>query len=105
MTVYVKQSNLRQQRPVVYNVLNIAKPAECDGPTLLSAREVITLFHEFGHALHGMLSNVTYPSIAGTSVCRDFLEFPSQINEKWATHDPVLRNYTLHYKTAEPMPE
>lgn len=104
MTFYVRQSTLLGQKPVVYNVLNIVKPAE-GKPALLSRNDVTTLFHEFGHGLHGMLSNLKYSTLSGTNVARDFLEFPSQINEHWATYDAVLRNYALHYETKEPIPQ
>jgi peptidyl-dipeptidase Dcp len=98
---YVPQSALLGQRPVIANHLNIPKPA--DGkPTLLSWDEVNTLFHEFGHALHGMFSTVRYPSLGG--VPRDFVEYPSQVNEMWADWPGVLANYARHYKTGEPMP-
>jgi peptidyl-dipeptidase Dcp len=103
MNAYVDQSGLMNQEPVVANHLNIPKPA--DGkPTLLTWDEVTTLFHEFGHALHGMFSNVKYPSMAGTKVPRDFVEYPSQVNEMWADWPSVLANYAKHYKTGEPMP-
>jgi peptidyl-dipeptidase Dcp len=104
MTCYVTQSKLLQQRPVVFNVLNVPKP-DPGKPTLLSQRIIITLFHEFGHGLHGILSNTKYASLAGTSVPRDYVELPSQVNEKWAHYDDVLRNYAFHYKTKEPIPQ
>ncbi|ASY58643.1 M3 family metallopeptidase [Sinorhizobium sp. CCBAU 05631] len=89
--------------PIVYNVCNFAKPA--DGkPALLSIDDARTLFHEFGHALHGMLSNVTYPSVSGTGVSRDFVELPSQLYEHWLTVPEILRKYAVHYRTGEPMP-
>lgn len=103
MSAYVSQSGLMQRKPVVANHLNIVKPPEGE-PTLLTFDEVTTAFHEFGHALHGMFSNVTYPYFAGTSVPRDFVEFPSQVNEMWATWPEVLENYAIHYETGEPMP-
>ncbi len=103
MNAYVDQSGLLGQKPVVANHLNIPKPA--DGkPTLLTWDEVNTMFHEFGHALHGMFSNVRYPSMAGTRVPRDFVEYPSQVNEMWADWPSILANYAKHYKTGEPMP-
>src|SRR5690606_360241 len=74
-------------------------------PTLLTFDEVTTMFHEFGHALHGMFSDVTYPSFSGTSVPRDFVEYPSQVNEMWATWPEVLANYARHHETGEPMPQ
>ncbi|KPI82861.1 peptidyl dipeptidase putative metallo-peptidase Clan MA(E) Family M3 [Leptomonas seymouri] len=104
MTAYVEQSHALHQKPVVHNVLNLVKPAE-GKPTLMSKWEVTTLFHEFGHGLHGMLSSLKYPTLAGTNVMADFLEFPSQINEHWAMHDEVLRNYAFHYETKEPIPQ
>ncbi len=103
MNAYVDQSGLLNQKPVVANHLNIPKPM--DGkPTLLTWDEVNTMFHEFGHALHGMFSNVKYPSMAGTKVPRDFVEYPSQVNEMWADWPSILSNYAKHYKTGEPMP-
>ncbi|MBM3093582.1 peptidase M3 [Ensifer sp. T173] len=90
--------------PIIYNVCNFAKPAE--GKTaLLSLDDARTLFHEFGHALHGMLSNVTYPSVSGTGVSRDFVELPSQLYEHWLTVPDILKRYAVHYQTGEPMPE
>jgi len=103
MNAYVAQSNLMGTKPVVANHLNVPKPPEGQ-PTLLTWDEVTTMFHEFGHALHGMFSNVKYPTFAGTSVPRDFVEFPSQVNEMWADWPEVLENYALHYKTGEAMP-
>lgn len=103
MNAYVSQSHLLDRKPVVANHLNIPKPVDGE-PTLLTWDEVTTLFHEFGHALHGMFSNVNYPSFAGTSVPRDFVEYPSQVNEMWAIWPEVLRNYAKHYQTGEPMP-
>ena len=103
MRAYVSQSHLLGKRPIVANHSNIPKPPAGE-PTLLTFDEVITLFHEFGHALHGMFSDVTYPSFAGTSVPRDFVEYPSQVNEMWATWPDVLRNYARHHETGEPMP-
>ena len=104
MSAYVSQSRLEGKRPVVANHLNIPKPPE-DEPTLMTFDEVITAFHEFGHALHGMFSDVTYPSFSGTSVPRDFVEYPSQVNEMWATWPEVLANYARHYETGEPIPQ
>ncbi len=100
---YVSQSHLFGEKPVVANHLNIPKPVAGD-PTLLTFDEVGTLFHEFGHALHAMFSNVTYPRFAGTSVPRDFVEFPSQVNEMWATWPEVVASYAVHYQTGEAMP-
>ena len=104
MNEYVNQSELLGMKPVVANHLNIPKP-EAGQPTLLTYDEVRTAFHEFGHALHGMFSKVKYPRFSGTSVPRDFVEYPSQVNEMWATWPEVLANYAKHYKTGEPMPK
>jgi peptidyl-dipeptidase Dcp len=104
MNAYVQQSGLFATKPVVANHLNIPKPPAGE-PTLLTHDEVRTAFHEFGHALHGMFSNVKYPRFSGTSVPRDFVEYPSQVNEMWATWPEVLKNYAKHYKTGEPMPQ
>src|SRR5216110_966024 len=104
MNAYVQQSDLFSTRPVVANHLNIPKPPQGE-PTLLTHDEVRTAFHEFGHALHGMFSKVKYPRFSGTSVPRDFVEYPSQVNEMWATWPEVLKNYAKHYKTGEPMPQ
>jgi len=103
MSSFVDQSRLLGNLPVVYNVANLPKPAPGE-PALISSDDVRTMFHEFGHALHGMLSNVDYPTLSGTSVPRDFVEFPSQFNEHWATCPAVFRNYAKHYRTGEPMP-
>jgi peptidyl-dipeptidase Dcp len=92
------------QRPIIVNVLNIAKPAE-GAPALLSITEAATLFHEFGHALHGMLSNVTYPSLAGTAVSTDFVELPSQLYEHWLLTRDVLSRFARHVETDEPLPD
>lgn len=100
MSSFVDQSNLIGQLPVVVNVMNIAKPAE-GKQALLSMDEVATVFHEFGHGLHGLLSDVRYPSLSGTSVPRDFVEFPSQINENWALEPEILTNYARHVETGE----
>lgn len=102
MTQMVSQKG--EQRPVVYNVLNVVKPPPGE-PTLLTLTNLTTLFHEFGHALHGILSMQTYTTLAGTNVPRDFVEFPSQINEKWSLQDKVLRHYAFHYATKEPIPD
>ncbi len=91
-------------RPVIYNVGNFSKPT-AGKPSLLSFEEVKTLFHEFGHGLHGLLSDCTYESLSGTSVARDFVELPSQIMENWASEPEVLKMYARHYKTGEPMPD
>jgi peptidyl-dipeptidase Dcp len=104
MNEYVTQSKLFGFQPVVSNNLNIPKPP-AGQPTLLTWDEVTTAFHEFGHALHGMFSNVTYPRFAGTNVPRDFVEYPSQVNEMWADWPSVLANYAKHYQTGAPMPK
>ena len=104
MNAYVPQSDLLGTKPVVANHLNIPKPPEGE-PTLLTFDEVITLFHEFGHALHGLFSAVRYPTFSGTSVPRDFVEYPSQVNEMWATWPEVLQNYAVHHETGEPIPQ
>jgi peptidyl-dipeptidase Dcp len=104
MNSFVVQSRLLGTRPVVVNTLNLAKPADGE-PTLLSVGEVVTLFHEFGHALHGLLSDVRYPTFAGTGVPRDFVEFPSQVNEVWLRDPVVVARYARHHVTGEPMPE
>ena len=101
---FVDQSGLLGTKPVMYNVANFTKPAPGQ-PALLSFDDVTTMFHEFGHALHGMFSNVEYPTLAGTSVPRDFVEFPSQFNEHWALEPTVFANYAKHYQTGAPMPE
>ncbi len=103
MNEFVDQSKLLGTLPVVYNVANLPKPAPGD-PALISFTDVITMFHEFGHALHGMFSNVEYPTLSGPSVPRDFVEFPSQFNEHWASYPAVFQHFAKHYKTGEPMP-
>ncbi len=103
MDVLVNQSRLLGQLPVVYNVANFEKPASGE-PALLSFDDVTTMFHEFGHALHGMFADTVYPSISGTQVPRDFVEFPSQFNEHWASYPAVFEHYARHYKTGAPMP-
>ena len=103
MNAYVSQSRLLGTAPVVGNHLNVPKPPAGE-PTLLTFDEVTTLFHEFGHALHGFFSDVRYPYFAGTSVPRDFVEYPSQVNEMWATWPEVLENYAVHHETGAPMP-
>ncbi|HET9047752.1 MAG TPA: M3 family metallopeptidase [Chiayiivirga sp.] len=104
MNAYVSQSHLLGTQPVIANHLNIPKPPQGQ-PTLMTWDEVTTMFHEFGHALHGMFSNVQYPLFAGTAVPRDFVEFPSQVNEMWADWPEVLANYAKHYQTGEAMPQ
>ncbi len=103
MNAYVPQSNLLKNQPVVANHLNVPKPPAGE-PTLLTWDEVTTMFHEFGHALHGLFSDVNYPSFSGTSVPRDFVEYPSQVNEMWADWPAVLANYAKHHETGEAMP-
>ncbi|MFC4007899.1 M3 family metallopeptidase [Nonomuraea purpurea] len=102
MNSLVDQSHLFGLRPVVMNNLNVAKPAS--GPTLLTYDEVNTAFHEFGHTLHGLFSQVRFPRVSGTSVPRDFVEYPSQVNEMWVTWPEILANYAKHHETGEPMP-
>jgi len=103
MSAFAKQSRMRQQIPLIYNVCNYAKAPEGQ-PTLLTWDEVSTMFHEFGHALHGMLSNCYYNTLSGTSVARDFVEMPSQFNESFASIPEVFNHYARHYKTNQPMP-
>jgi len=104
MDVFVEQNGLTGTQPVVYNVCNFTKPA-AGQQALLSWDDVTTMFHEFGHALHGMFSNTKYPSVAGTGVPRDFVEFPSQFNEHWASDPKVFANYAKHYQSGEAMPQ
>ena len=104
MNSYVSQSGLMDTQPVVANHQNITKPPAGD-PTLLTWDEVTTMFHEFGHALHGMFSDVEYPYFSGTSVPRDFVEFPSQVNEMWADWPSILANYAKHHETGESIPQ
>ena len=104
MNNLVDQNFLLNQLPVVVNNLNIPKPA-AGQPTLLTYDEIVTLFHEFGHALHGLLSSVTYPRVSGTSVQRDFVEFPSQVNEMWILWPEVVSNYAKHHETGEVLPQ
>jgi peptidyl-dipeptidase Dcp len=103
MNSFVGQSRLLGTLPVVSNVANFPAPAPGE-PALLTPDDVRTMFHEFGHALHGMFANTEYPSLSGTSVARDFVEFPSQFNEHWATYPAVFQHYAKHYKTGAPMP-
>ncbi|MDM7831007.1 M3 family metallopeptidase [Cellulomonas edaphi] len=103
MNNLVEQSSLLDEKPVVVNNLNITKPAAGE-PTLLAWDQVITLFHEFGHALHGLFSAVRYPSQSGTEVPRDFVEYPSQVNEMWAWHPRIVAAFAVHHVTGEPMP-
>ena len=103
MSSFAKQSGFRNQKPVIYNVCNYAKAPDGQ-PTLITWDEVETLFHEFGHALHGMLSNCKYNTLSGTAVARDFVELPSQFNESFATIPEIFDNYAKHTETGQPMP-
>lgn len=100
----VPQSKLFGTIPVIYNVCNFAKP-EAGKPALISFDDVTTMFHEFGHGLHGLFANQQYPSLSGTNVARDYVEFPSQFNEHWASDPKILKNYALHYQTGAQMPQ
>ena len=104
MSAFLKQSSDRNQKPLIYNVCNFAKAPEGQ-PTLLTWDETQTMFHEFGHALHGMVSNCKYNTLSGTAVSRDFVEMPSQFNESFASIPEVFNHYARHYKTNEPMPD
>jgi peptidyl-dipeptidase Dcp len=104
MSSFVGPSKLLDELPVVFNVANLPKPAP-GAPALISFTDVTTMFHEFGHALHGMFANTRYPTLSGTTPARDFVEFPSQFNEHWAIYPAVLNHYARHYKTGAPMPE
>ena len=104
MSAFVGQSHLLDSKPVVVNVMNIPK-AEDGEPTLISYDHVTTMFHELGHGIHGMFSDVNYPSLAGTAVSRDFVEFPSTFEEDWAAHPEVIGNYANHHETGEPIPD
>lgn len=104
MSNFVEQSHLNGTKPVIVNVFNYQKPAE-GKPSLISYDDVSTMFHEFGHTLHGLFANQKYVSISGTNTPRDFVEFPSQINEFFALEPAVLKNYALHYQTKQPMPQ
>ena len=104
MSTFVTQSKLLGKRPVIYNVANLPKPAPGQ-PALISFDDAITMFHEFGHALHGMMADTEYPSLSGTSTPRDFVEFPSQFNEHWATYPEIFEHYARHYKTGALMPK
>jgi peptidyl-dipeptidase Dcp len=103
MSNMVDQSKLLGTLPVVYNVANFSKPGPGQ-PALISFSDATAMFHEFGHALHGMFANTKYPSLSGASVARDFVEFPSQFNEHWATYPAVFNHYAKHYQTGAPMP-
>ena len=104
MSNFVGQSALLGTLPVIYNVANFSKPAPGE-PALISFDDVTTMFHEFGHALHGMFANTRYPSLSGTSTARDFVEFPSQFNEHWALYPRVFQHYAKHYQTGAAMPQ
>jgi peptidyl-dipeptidase Dcp len=104
MSNFVGQSKLLGTKPVIYNVANFTKPAPGQ-PALISFDDASTMFHEFGHALHGLFASQTYPLVSGTSVARDFVEFPSQFNEHWALYPQVLKHYAVNYKTGAPIPQ
>lgn len=104
MSSFVSQSKLYDKKPVIYNVCNYVKPADGE-PALITFDDITTLYHEFGHALHGFFADQQYPSLSGTSVSRDFVELPSQFMENWALHPEILKNYAKHYKTGEVMPQ
>ncbi|KXV31641.1 dipeptidyl carboxypeptidase, partial [Gluconobacter japonicus] len=104
MSNFVGQSSLLGTKPVIYNVANFTKAAPGQ-PQLITSDDVTTMFHEFGHALHGLFASQTYPTLSGTNVARDFVEFPSQFNENWALDPKVLAHYARHYKTGAPMPQ
>jgi peptidyl-dipeptidase Dcp len=104
MSNFVQQSKLLGTKPVIYNVANFTKPA-AGQPALLSFDDVTTMFHEFGHALHGLFASQMYPSISGTNTARDWVEFPSQFNEHWALYPDVLKHYAVNYKTGETIPQ
>ncbi|HGM5489281.1 TPA: peptidyl-dipeptidase Dcp [Serratia fonticola] len=104
MSNFVEQSRLNGTKPVIYNVSNFTKPA-AGQPALLSYDDVITMFHEFGHALHGMFADQQYPSLSGTNTARDFVEFPSQFNEHWASDPKVFAHFARHYQTGAAMPQ
>lgn len=103
MSSFVNQSHLLGEKPVIINVMNIPKPVEGQ-PALMTFDEVTTMYHEVGHGVHGLFSDVRYPSLAGTNVPRDFVEFPSQFEEDWAKHPEIIANYARHYQTGEPIP-
>ncbi|PKB15569.1 peptidyl-dipeptidase Dcp [Flavobacterium sp. 5] len=104
MSTFVNQSHYLKQKPVIVNVYNFSKPVD-GNPSLISFDDVTTMFHEFGHTLHGLFANQDYTSLSGTAVPRDFVEFPSQINEHAALDPAVLKNYAIHYQTKEPIPQ
>lgn len=104
MSTFLEPSKLLHQLPVVYNVANLPKPAPGE-PALISFSDVVTMFHEFGHALHGMFAQTRYPTLSGTTPQRDFVEFPSQFNEHWATYPAIFEHYARHYQTGAAMPQ
>ncbi len=104
MSNFVNQSHVLGTKPVVYNVANFTKPAPGQ-PALISFDDVTTMFHEFGHALHGLFANGKYPTLSGANTARDWVEFPSQFNEHWALYPDVLKHYAVHYKTHQPIPQ
>ena len=104
MNNFVNQSKLLGTLPVIYNVANFQKPAPGQ-PALISFEDVTTMFHEFGHGLHGIFADTLYPSLSGSNTARDYVEFPSQFNEHWATYPKVFQHYAVHYRTGQPMPE
>jgi len=104
MSNFMEQSKVNGTKPVIYNVANFTKPAPGQ-PALLTPDDVTTMFHEFGHGLHGLFASQIYPTISGTSVARDFVEFPSQFNEHWALYPDVLKHYAVDYRTGKPMPQ
>jgi peptidyl-dipeptidase Dcp len=104
MSNFVRQSKLLGTRPVIYNVANLSKPAPGE-PALISFDDVTTMFHEFGHGLHGMFADTVYPTLSGTATARDFVEFPSQFNEHWATYPAIFNHYARHFKTGALMPQ
>jgi peptidyl-dipeptidase Dcp len=104
MNNFVTQSHYLKQKPVITNVFNFAKPSE-GKPSLISYDDVTTMFHEFGHSIHGLFANQKFPTLSGTATPRDFVEFPSQINEHCALEPYVLKNYAVHYQTGKPIPQ
>src|SRR5699024_9553831 len=104
MSNIVGQSKLLEEKPVIYNVANFSKAEEGE-PQLMTFSNVVTMFHEFGHALHGFFADQTYPTLSGTSVARDFVEFPSQFNEHWALYPTILNHYAKHYESGNTIPK
>ena len=104
MSNIVNQSRLFKTQPVIYNICNFEKPAKGQS-ALISFDDAITMFHEFGHALHGFFASQQYASLSGANVARDYVEFPSQFNEHWASDPKIFKNYALHYQTGKPMPQ